>query len=91
MNRNLDGTLLTIAQLEDIALKAGISEHDLESAHTVNEKAALWHSWLLEHTAELRLAMLWAGELVSAVEVWVCPEPKPLTIDLWFLAQKEAS
>lgn len=58
-----NGRVLTIADLEQIALAHGISAERIADLHATQHNRNLVRSYLIQWTASARLAMMWAGEL----------------------------
>jgi hypothetical protein len=58
-----DGHVLTVADLEEIALAGGISAERISDLHAAHHNRNLIRSYLLQWTTEARLAMFWRGEL----------------------------
>lgn len=58
-----DGRVLTIADLEQIAVANGITAGQITSLHATHHNRNLVRSYLIQWTASARLAMFWRGEL----------------------------
>lgn len=91
MNCNLDRTPLTVEQLETLA-RTLVSEDAMTTSRAVNEKAAMWLSWLDGVTRQLRWEMCLRGELVLDTSRPFVPKPeRPWVIDPFFLNQRRTA
>ena len=89
MNRNRDRTPVTTEQLVGFARDCGLTDHDLEVARGIHDKAAMWTSFLEEVTRQHRFVLCCAGELILDTSEPFVPKPTPeITIDPFFLNQK---
>jgi hypothetical protein len=89
MNRNPDRTPVTVEQMVGMARDCGLTDHELEVARGIHEKAAMWFSFLDGVTRQHRFEMCMRGELVLDSSEPFVPKAIPtITIDPFFLAQK---
>lgn len=88
MNCNPDHTPLTIEQLEGMA-RTLVDGAEMANQRGVHDKHAMWESWLLTLTRQLRFDMCMQGQLVCDTRQRFMPKPpRSITIDPFFLKQQ---